>query len=65
MSSSPSLSASAQRDSLPLGGLLALASAGFITTKLVQDVIEDKRNFGIFPVNGHGKALKALNESGK
>jgi type II secretory pathway predicted ATPase ExeA len=40
-------------------------SAGFITTKLVQDVIEDKRNFGIFPVNGHGKALKALNESGK
>ena len=28
MSSSPSLSASAQRDSLPLGGLLALASAG-------------------------------------
>jgi len=40
-------------------------SADFITTKLVQDVIEDKRNFGIFPINGHGKALKALNESGK
>src|SRR5262245_6340933 len=40
-------------------------SADLITTKLVQDVIEDKRNFGIFPLNGHGKTLKALNESGK
>lgn len=39
--------------------------ADYVTTKLVHDVIEDKRNFGIFPVNGQGKALKALNESGK
>jgi len=39
--------------------------AEYITSKLVHDVIEDKRNFGIFPINGHGKALKMLNESGK
>ena len=40
-------------------------SADLITSKLVHDVIEDKRNFGIFPLNGQGKTLKALNESGK
>jgi len=39
--------------------------AGYITSKLVHDVIEDKRNFGIFPLNGHGKGLKVLNKSDK
>jgi general secretion pathway protein A len=39
--------------------------ADYITSKLVHDVIEDKRNFGIFPINGHGKPLKVLNKTDK
>ena len=48
MSSSPSLSASAQRDSLPLGGLLALASAGFIT------ILTEAMPAGLLPQMGEG-----------
>ena len=48
MSSSPSLTASAQRDSLPLGGLLALASAGFIT------ILTEAMPAGLLPQMGEG-----------
>ncbi len=48
MSSSPSLTASAQRDSLPLGGLLALASAGFIT------ILTEAMPAGLLPQIGEG-----------
>ncbi|QDH66239.1 MFS transporter [Pseudomonas azotoformans] len=48
MSSSPSISASAQRDSLPLGGLLALASAGFIT------ILTEAMPAGLLPQMGEG-----------
>ena len=48
MSSSPSLAASAQRDSLPLGGLLALASAGFIT------ILTEAMPAGLLPQMGEG-----------
>ncbi len=48
MSSSPSLSASAQRDSLPLGGLLALACAGFIT------ILTEAMPAGLLPQMGEG-----------
>ncbi len=48
MSSSPSLTASAQRDSLPLGGLLALASAGFIT------ILTEAMPAGLLPQVGEG-----------
>lgn len=48
MSSSPSISTSAQRDSLPLGGLLALASAGFIT------ILTEAMPAGLLPQMGEG-----------
>ncbi|WP_315337988.1 MFS transporter [Pseudomonas grimontii] len=48
MSSSPSFTASAQRDSLPLGGLLALASAGFIT------ILTEAMPAGLLPQMGEG-----------
>ncbi|RDS88031.1 MFS transporter [Pseudomonas fluorescens] len=48
MSSSPSLTASGQRDSLPLGGLLALASAGFIT------ILTEAMPAGLLPQMGEG-----------
>jgi predicted MFS family arabinose efflux permease len=48
MSSSPSISASAQRDSLPLGGLLALACAGFIT------ILTEAMPAGLLPQMGEG-----------
>jgi len=48
MSSCPPLSASAQRDSLPLGGLLALASAGFIT------ILTEAMPAGLLPQMGEG-----------
>ena len=48
MSSSTSLTASAQRDSLPLGGLLALASAGFIT------ILTEAMPAGLLPQVGEG-----------
>ncbi|MBA2931463.1 MFS transporter [Pseudomonas sp. CCUG 57209] len=48
MSSSPSLTASAKRDSLPLGGLLALASAGFIT------ILTEAMPAGLLPQIGEG-----------
>ncbi|WP_339451738.1 MFS transporter [Pseudomonas sp. JAI120] len=48
MSSSPSLTASTQRDSLPLGGLLALASAGFIT------ILTEAMPAGLLPQIGEG-----------
>ncbi|SMF56657.1 MULTISPECIES: MFS transporter [unclassified Pseudomonas] len=48
MSSCPPLTASAQRDSLPLGGLLALASAGFIT------ILTEAMPAGLLPQMGEG-----------